>query len=158
MGVSRSDVVISTNVPIKRDGFPYADSREPGDAGVAVYWVRRRSPQVIACDRWDTVRANLRAVGYALEGLRSIERCGATYIVDRAYLGFNALPADAGKCTWRDVLGISSREPTEAEIRLAYKACALRCHPDRGGTADQMVELSNALVDALQSLKRVANG
>ena len=31
-------VVISTNIPLRRDGLPLANMREPEDPGVAVYW------------------------------------------------------------------------------------------------------------------------
>lgn len=159
MGVPRLDVVISTNIPIKRDGFPYADSREPSDPGVAVYWVRRGKTQVIACDRWATVRANLRAVGYALEGLRTMERCGANHIVERAYLGFNALPADVPKHShWRYVLGFPNGTPTEAEIKAAYRELVKRAHPDHGGTADRIVEVNDAYADAMNELKAVSHG
>jgi hypothetical protein len=56
------EVVISTNVPTRLDGLPYADAREPQDPGVAVYFTHGKRQLVIACDSYQTVKANLRAV------------------------------------------------------------------------------------------------
>src|SRR5512137_467519 len=33
-----TDVVISTNVPTRKDGLPYSGAREPDDHGAAVYF------------------------------------------------------------------------------------------------------------------------
>ena len=33
-----SHLVLSSNLPTKRDGLPYANSRQPDDCGVAVYF------------------------------------------------------------------------------------------------------------------------
>ncbi len=92
MGVRRHDVVLSTNLPLRKDGEPYGDARCIGSTGVAVYWMRADKPQVMACDRWAKVGENLRAVWHALEALRSLERCGASQILERAFMGFAALP------------------------------------------------------------------
>ena len=42
MGLGRDDVVISTNVETRLDGFPRSDRTEPADPGVAVYWQERK--------------------------------------------------------------------------------------------------------------------
>lgn len=47
-------VIISTNIPLRLDGLPYAGVAEPADPGVAVYfdrWIDQvLKPFVIACD------------------------------------------------------------------------------------------------------------
>lgn len=50
---------------------PHSKAKEPDDPGVAVYWTMDGQPQVMACDKWDLVRFNLRAVGLAM-ALREI--------------------------------------------------------------------------------------
>jgi hypothetical protein len=38
-----SKVVLSTNIPLRNDGPPYANTREPSDPGVAVYFSKGTS-------------------------------------------------------------------------------------------------------------------
>lgn len=38
MGMSRRDIIISTNVPTRLDGLPRSGARVPDDPGAAVYW------------------------------------------------------------------------------------------------------------------------
>src|ERR1700759_3794368 len=133
--------IISSNVPIRRDGLPAAGCPEPRDPGVAVDWARRVKGaiqhHVIACDQWATVRDNMRACGLALEGLRAIARSGASQVLDRAYTGFAALPAHAGSSHWREVLGVAATGSlSRAQLKDAYEAMALRVHPDRGGSSE----------------------
>lgn len=141
------DVVISTNIPLRRDGLPLANMREPNDPGVAVYWTdRKRRPRVIACDHWRTARENLRAVGITVESLRSIERAGATELLERAFSGFARLP-EAATC-W-SVLGLSG--PTARhEVDARYRELARQHHPDRGGNHETMARLNLAYQEAVK--------
>lgn len=152
------DVVLSTNVPLRRDGLPLAGQREPDDPGVAVYWTsfnlkEAPRPHVMACDARVTVRENLRAIGLALEGIRAIERAGASQILERAYAGFAALPANAGTegmPHWRDVFGVPpSAMLSRAQIEAMYRGLAKHAHPDRGGGVERMIELNRAREEAL---------
>lgn len=144
------DPVISSNIPLRRDGLPLANIREPDDVGVAVYWTERIAGKdvyrVLACDCWQTTRDNLHAIGLSLEALRSIKRAGATQIVDRAFMGFTALPASTGRAWWV-VLGVSQHAFRNV-IEQAYRELAYQRHPDRGGTHEQMVELNAAYKEA----------
>lgn len=67
-------LVVSTNVPLRRDGNPYSDIREPSDVGVAVYFVRKGRRLVFCCDAWNTVSSNLWAVVKTIDALRGVER------------------------------------------------------------------------------------
>jgi hypothetical protein len=139
------DVVISSNVPLRRDGLPLANMREPSDPGVAVYWTGHgkggaSEPRVIACDVWRTVRENLRALGLAVEAIRSLERTGASEILDRAYAGFARLPASADH--W-GVLGIP-KGSSRAAIDARFRELARSHHPDRGGDPAVMASINAA--------------
>jgi hypothetical protein len=163
MGARKHNIVISTNVPLRRDGQPYASQSELGrweDVGVAVYWIDESGgkavSRVMACDQWTTVADNLRAIGASLEALRSLQRWGSTSIMDRAFAGFVALP-ESTKRHWRDVLGLTTNgvsgfSITRTDIDVAYRAKAARCHPDAGGSHDAMVELNRAREEALQAI------
>ena len=146
--------VLSTNVPLRRDGIPLAGQREPNDVGVAVYWTDGKNrPRVIACDAWRTVRDNVRAIGLALEGLRAVERAGASQILERAFTGFAALPAAASSTTrpWRHVLNLRDDvRLTRDDIETSFRALAKIRHPDvAGGSHELMTELNAARAAAL---------
>jgi len=49
----RDNVILSTNVPLKIDGYPYANYRQPEDKGVAVYFRYQDNDIVICCDKWE---------------------------------------------------------------------------------------------------------
>lgn len=139
------DVVISTSVPLRRDGLPLAGQREPEDPGVAAYWTDKNGkPRVCACDAWQTVRENLRAVGLAVESLRALERTGASELLERAFAGFARLP-EAADC-W-SVLGFSGRVARH-EVDARYRELARQHHPDRGGDHQQMARINAAYQEA----------
>jgi hypothetical protein len=144
------DVLLSTNVPIRRDGLPAVPEREPEDPGVAVYFTRKGKSFVIACDQFTRIRWNLRAVGNTIEALRSIERNGSTTMLEQAFSGFAALPAaSAPPKPWHEVLGVVPHAPTEA-VRDAYRSLAKLHHPDvGGGDPARMTEINAAYYAAL---------
>lgn len=102
-GVRESDVIISTNVKLRQDGLPLSNQSEPQDSGAAVYWKRGGKNQVMATDRYTKVADNLAALAATLDAMRAIERHGGAVILERAFLGFTALPEPKG---WRSVLAI----------------------------------------------------
>lgn len=145
-------IVISSNVPLRRDGLPLAGQSEPRDPAVAVYWVEYRAEGdrtlVIACDRWRKVKDNMRACGLAIESMRALRRSGATQALERAFLGLAALPANAGQRPWREVFGWPIGLPFSiAMLNATYRELAAVRHPDRGGSQEAMSEL-NAARDA----------
>jgi hypothetical protein len=73
--MNASNVVLTTNIELRRDGRPYANQRI-SDTGVAVYFTRKGCEQAIACDKWDSVRDNLHAGAKTIEALRGIDRWG----------------------------------------------------------------------------------
>lgn len=141
--------VLSTNVELRRDGLPYANQREPSDPGVAVYFEWHGKQMTFACDRWDKVRDNVRAIGKTIEAIRSIERWGASDMMEHAFSAFEALPAP-GSCVslscWA-VLDIPPGSPL-ADIERAYRAKAKDAHPDRGGTREDWEALCAAYEQA----------
>ena len=148
-------IVISTNIPLRRDGLPYANMREPDDPGVAVYWVdRNREPRVMACDSWRTVRDNMRAISITIASLRAIDRANAGEVLSRAFQGFKPLPESAGQAKrgWRTVLGIDGNATAET-VRARHRQLTAIHHPDKvGGSEARQVELNVALGEALAEI------
>lgn len=151
LGVTDDFMVISSNLELRLDGLPRSGQKEPADSGVAVYWVDWRSPddppKCMAIDQYDRVADNLAAVAATLEAMRAIERHGGAAILERAFVGFAALPQPAD-LDWRQVL-----DPNDPEG--SYRRKRVQAHPDRGGSAEAFHRVQRAY-DAYQQEKRNA--
>jgi hypothetical protein len=139
-------IVLSSNIPLRRDGLPYAGQPQPTDRGVAVYFLRRSKQMVFACDRWNKVADNIRAIEKTIDAIRGVERWGASEMMERAFQAFEALPAPTS--CWQ-VLGLSPGASEEA-VQRAYRSKVREAHPDTGGSTAAMAELNRARDDALR--------
>lgn len=144
------NIVLSSNLPLRRDGLPYANVSQPRDCGIAVYWTmparkhgEQPKPMVMACDQWQRVEENIHAIGLSVGAMRLIHRAGASTILERAFAGFAALPAGE---SWRDVLGYKHGErPPLEELKARHRALMLQNHPDRGGTTAASSRINDAV-------------
>lgn len=153
-----SKIVISSNVPLRKDGLPYASFREPDDSGVAVYFRSFQKNYALSCDRWDRVKDNFRAIGCHINALRGIERWGVSSIEEifQPFLLPTASPTSTYKqnekddtfSLWWSVLNVSPNASVK-EIKCAYKKLSLTYHPDAGGNRDKWEQLSKAYQEAL---------
>lgn len=145
MGVNDWNIIISTNIPLRLDGLPRSD-KEPSDPGAAVYWkVNDKAPmRCMAIDRYDRVADNLAAISATLEAMRAIERHGGATILDRAFLGFAALPAKASQ-PWREVLGIATTAAaTWPMVEERFRSLVMVHHPDKGGDRNKFEQITQA--------------
>ncbi|MGB0685647.1 MAG: hypothetical protein ACPGQD_05615, partial [Planctomycetota bacterium] len=117
LGCGSWDVIVSSNVELRQDGLPYSNRRAPDDPGVAVYFKLAGEPRVLACDRWDLVEHNLRAIVKHVEAMRGMERWGVG-TRDQAFAGYKALPAPAAGRMWFEVLGFASEVHVEVTRHL----------------------------------------
>lgn len=143
--------VLSSNLRLRLDGLPYANQAQPTDPGIAVYFMYKGKQHCFACDDWDRVEDNIRAIGKTIEALRGIARWGTGDMMERAFHGFQALPDPT---QWWHVLGFDSTAHLTLEIvEERYRKLAMQRHPDRpGGSADAMAELSWAREKAREFL------
>lgn len=144
------DVVISTNIPLRKDGMPYSGGYRLDGEAVAVYFTRRDRRMCFACSRWVTLGENMHAIAKTIQALRGIDRWGSEDMLESAVSGFAALPGPGAEREWWEVLGIDRRATVEA-IRGAYRVLASKHHPDKpGGSHEKMAELNAAQEQALQ--------
>lgn len=143
-------VVLSTNIPLRNDGLPYANYRKPDDIGVAVYFERNKKSFCFACDRWDRIEDNMHAIRLTIESLRGVARWGTGDMMEATFTGFAALSSPTAKRHWRETLGFTATALVDGEIlRQRYRALAMQRHPDRdGGSEEAMVELNAAMQQA----------
>jgi len=149
-----TDLIISSNIPVRQDGLPYSKVREPEDPGVAVYFRLLGAPHTLACDRWDRVADNLAAIAMHVEALRGMDRWGVGNIA-QAFAGYKALPAASPVKPWWEVLGFPKRPHLpgwEAEVKRRYLKAIAAAHPDRGGNANDAAELNAAWEQAQREL------
>jgi hypothetical protein len=151
MGVPDYNTIISTNLELKNNGFPYSGQKQPKDSGAAVYWVDCGNRRCMAIDLYFLVEHNIAALAATLSAMRAIERHGGAAILDRAFTGFTALPgpSDAFADCWT-VLGIAKTTSRET-INAAYRLLARLHHPDCGGTQEKMSQINVARDVALKS-------
>lgn len=123
--------VISTDVPLKKDGDLRADlTHTLNDHGVAVYFTRNNQQVCLCCDSYVKVWDNLYAVGRTIEALRQIDRDGVSDFLNRTFTGFKAIEERSSfnqKSIW-EILGLDSDPASEEVIELAYKQKAKRLH------------------------------
>jgi hypothetical protein len=139
-GIPDWQIIISTNLKLRKDGYPMSGQANPGDPGAAVYWTKGKDRRCMAVDRYDRVADNLAAIAATLDAMRAIERHGGATILDRAFTGFKALAAPEQPF---QVLGVGANASRE-EIERAYRLLASEHHPDRGGSEQQMARINAA--------------
>lgn len=163
-----AQIVITSDLPLRNDGIPYADAR-CDDPGLAIWYVLKGKEMVIACDRWRSVQLNLGAIKRTLEAMRGMERWGCATLVEKAFAGFAALPP-AGHTSesvveqppppnWREVFevpGVFEEQLGKAElldfVKLRYKRNIAVAHPDAGGDAVRASILNQAMEEAEKEL------
>lgn len=158
MGVGDWNVIISSNAPVSaRTMQMLAIRAEPADPGVAVYFRKGEKPFVLACDKWDRLADNLRALAMTLEAMRGLERWGCSEMLERVFNGFTALPAPestSDQNLWWAVLNVSPFASLD-QIEESYRKLAREYHPDtaenetvRKFRHKKMVELNQAITKA----------
>ncbi len=123
-----TDVVISTDLALNRDGSINRGQRMPADPGVAVYFKLKGRPRCMASDSWTRIPDNMAAIAGTIEALRSIDRYGVGNI-EQAFAGYTALQPAAEE-DWHIVLGVARHAPT-AEVETVYKRRIREWHPDQ---------------------------
>jgi hypothetical protein len=142
-------LIISTNIALRRDGLPLAGQRQPDDPGVAIYFNYRKRQVCFACDRWEKVEDNMHAICKTIDALRGINRWGTGDMVEAAFHGFEALPAPGNSSNWRDIFG---QDVTKDTLEGRYRFVRSAAHPDRGGSTERFNSVQRAYEQARAEL------
>lgn len=134
-------IVITSNVPLRPSGSPYAGAGRLPDPGVAVYFERTQQPYAIACDRYYRVEENVCALTATLDAMRRIERHGSGHLLAQALSGFAELPAAPN---WWAVLGLPAAPADQRAASRALRAQLGNAHPDRGGSMENWMAIQAA--------------
>jgi len=145
-------MVISSNLETYERGgrqVPYANQNRLDDPGIAVYLSIDGDAKVFACDRYERVEGNMRAVTTTLRDLRRIKKRGVNE-AERAYQGFEQLPPKGGTegTAWWQILGIDPDADTLDDALHAYRERAKEVHPDQGGSEEAFHALQEAYEQA----------
>lgn len=150
---------------IRNDGWPYSNAR-PLHPAVRVSFQSNEGPLSFDCQTYSTIDDNLHAIAKTMERLRDIARYGAVK-GGQQYRGWKQLPGDqppTQTATAVDLrmaaafLCMLAGEPDSmipavlnlpSSIREVYRAAALKCHPDRGGSPEMMARV-NAAKDLIE--------
>lgn len=145
-------VVVSSWLPIRKDGKPYSDQarRRLEDPGVAVYFTLKGRQMVMARDAYSNVHDNLRSIGLGIAHLRGLERHGGGTMMERAFEGFAALPAPDVRDPWA-ILGMQVPY-FEDDVQTKFRELSKRHHPDVGGSVEAFQEIQWARDEALKRL------
>ena len=146
LGIDSQDVVVSTNLKLRLDGWPRSDQPQPSDTGVAVYWIDQGgNPRCMATNRYHKVADNLAGIAASLEAMRTLERHGSAEILNRAFSGFAALEATQGE-PWFQVLGVPA-DADKPAVEAAWRRLRAAVHPDRPGGSVEAFQRGQAAYD-----------
>jgi hypothetical protein len=147
-------IVLSTNVALRNDGMPRANTAPAGgDHGVAVYFERRGKRMVFACDKFDRVYDNMYSIAKTVDALRGIERWGASDMMERAFSGFKQLAAENAGESWWSLLGVEAGASLE-EIEAGYRRELKKAHPDTPGGSHEAMQRLNLARDQARAVAR----
>ncbi len=148
------DVIISTNIPLRKDGLPYSARSQPEDTGVAVYFRWRDRDYSFACDKWNSVPDNMHAIKKTIDAIRGLERWGVSEMLERAFSGFAALPESVStvKDRWYSILEVNEDAGLN-EISQNYKKLIGRYHPDKPNGDLQKTYLLNEAYSYAKKIK-----
>lgn len=150
--LSVRQAVIQIDLPeskIRIDGLPRSGAR-PDYQGVILSFESKYGHLRYATDVFDFWQDNLRAIALGLEALRKVDRYGITKRGEQ-YTGWKQLPAAITEVSdiqeaaafMERYSGLAAEDIIrEHEVyRQAYRASALKLHPDKGGNVENFTLL-----------------
>lgn len=149
-----SNLILSTNIPLRRDGIPYGNYGKLEDNGVAVYFTYKSNQVVFACDKWTDVADNMNAIALTLKAIRDMDRWGVSDMINRTFTGFKALPEKSDAKTWYQILGVAQDAGWEM-VKSSYRELIKKYHPDMStGDQEKYIQVDNAFKEATKIYRK----
>lgn len=137
-----------------RDKRPYANAR-PDDPSFVLRWSMSGEQFAIACDHYSRLRDNVRTVGKYVQEKRMmksrpIESGESEFANARLPSGEEeAIVADPPAHT---ILGVGENASAN-QIKNAFRRLTKVCHPDQGGSQEEMTAIKEARDEMLEDLE-----
>jgi len=147
--IKGTDLVL--DVERRIDGTPKTGTGV--DPGAVVRFRLHGRGVALACDKFTSTVSNLRAIALSMEHKRLGTLHGVTTL-DQEYAGYAALPESTGGARVEEphaVLGVAVGAPREV-VEAAFKALAMKHHPDRGGSGEAFIRIKKARDALLQEV------
>ena len=140
-------LVVSSNLVKNLDGSIRSGQRAPEDPGIAIFFLLDGKAQTMAMDDFTEPESNVRRLALALGHLRGLKRDGGARMMERAFSGFNSLPAPiSGGQPYYVTLNVSS-DASLAECKAARNRLARQYHSDKGEGSDGKMTAINVAYD-----------
>jgi protein gp37 len=129
-----------------------------GDPGVALWWLdRKKQLKVVACDKYDTIAANLHAIYLTLDAMRALDRWGA-YTIEQASEGAKVAmlppPPSHEARHWTKIFQMAAYDTLAPLDRLAIAERRYRQEMANAGADEKaMVRFNLAIEAARKELK-----
>jgi hypothetical protein len=143
-------VIISSNIPVRLNGLPYANFSKVDDPGIAIYFTYNNEQVVFCCDKWDKPEANMKAIANTIDAIRGMNRWGVSEMMQRMFTGFKQLPEHTSSLKWWEVFDID-KNSTEQEIKSQYRCLIQIHHPDKGGKREDFDAIQEAYKQAIST-------
>lgn len=153
-----SDLVVSTDLPVRNDGMIYAAylDKRIDDPGVAIFFKYKKKDVTMCCDQYFRVWENIYALAKGIEALRGMDRWGVSEFLERAFTGFAALPAagesSATKPMWYEVLCVTNKAGEDL-VKGSYRHLLKKYDPINGSVKDEV--RYKEVVDAYQDYQNL---
>lgn len=155
-----TDLVVSTNLPVRNDGMIYSAylDKRIDDPGVAIFFKYKKKDVTMCCDKYYRVWENIYALANGIEALRGMDRWGVSEFLERAFTGFAALPAagesSASKRMWYDVLHCTM-DASPDFVKTAYRHLTKKFDPTNGSVKDEV--RFKEVIDAYKEYQQLNN-
>lgn len=134
---------LSTAAPNRDDKpYPYA-SANPSDPGAVLRWSRDGDQRAIPCDAYETLRDNVREIGFYVKEKRKASKREvargqdefATAALPSGHSGDRPEVNVGSAEEAAEILGLATPDVSERMVEVATEERVQEAHPDKGGDA-----------------------
>ena len=111
-GMGAEDIMVTVSASIGAGGFPLEGQNKDDASGVAAYFTHESRYHVIHCDKYVTLRENMRALTITINAIKTVIKHGNVNTARKILIGFARFKATqdkrSGRCTVPPLIGGSN--------------------------------------------------